>query len=709
MENLRKALSKVQPPKVSVTELKTNAEYRPAQIQPAGVQQSGLEGLGRLMQKGADIYKEHVRQRNELGVLEKNKIMMNGMDAEQIKQARQSGALPFQYDPYAMMHLERELGAKEAANADDDVQAKIANGDFKNRQEMEDYRMMRLSEANNNMAEAYGITDRTHFNQGFAADEAGRSQRVSAAQVSKTDAEQRNVAMAATRSGVNNLQRSGASGKDIAEFLKLQQDKGIIRNRSEFNTQLQLALKDTAARPDGYNDVLDLLNTEIDYNGQKLKLGDSLGTAQSNLILEQSKQSALNNNVDRYAEFDQIKTKLASMPYETADDILKANEAWQVQWDALAKAQPDQQVTPQKAALLSIRKQQNEQADALRGKLAKQQEANRAYKIDYLDFDKKVMGNITGQTNDLNIKSQISRVTGKRYDPQFTQKYFIDKVNSIRGNEDLTPEQRAVQEIQVMSQFRNMDEGGFGSAYKKQQETIQNEQTKLAMWFRNPTTDRPATPVLDQQQALYQAAPSAYIQNYGDDANTVLGFQVAGDLGIDAAQYANGGFEYNKLGKEEQRMASQNWQSTLTKQGNQVMRQLNASTSGALRNQYNALIGMGTPPNVAVEQIKKLTDTHYASTWQMGDDSWGSSTTNTITGAVPKRLLVTNATDPKSFKVGQRILLGMANKQFGTSQFQNANITSSGNSVIITTGDGQRMIKSRDEIMAEGKSMGIIK
>ncbi|WP_206602010.1 hypothetical protein, partial [Pseudomonas aeruginosa] len=116
----------------------------------------------------------------------------------------------YQDDPYAMEALRVKTGRNAAYAVDDEINVKIQNGEFRTRQDMEEYRHQRLQDAAKSYAEEAGINPADeHFQRGFNADITDRNVAIYGSFNKYFSKQSENTAMLNTRVELNSFLNDG--------------------------------------------------------------------------------------------------------------------------------------------------------------------------------------------------------------------------------------------------------------------------------------------------------------------------------------------------------------------------------------------------------------------------------------------------------------------------------------------------------------------
>ena len=142
----------------------------PAQID----YQRGDNGLAAAMKSfisaGAEAYGAYEKTQKDRAEDRSNEIIRK-LSPEQRRAAIQDGTLLYKDDPYAMAMLRQKTGRNAAFEVDSEIQQKITAGQFRTREELDEYRQTRLQDRAKSYAEQAGINhEDVDYKRGFDAD-----------------------------------------------------------------------------------------------------------------------------------------------------------------------------------------------------------------------------------------------------------------------------------------------------------------------------------------------------------------------------------------------------------------------------------------------------------------------------------------------------------------------------------------------------------
>lgn len=170
MSKIESALDMARPGMSRLRATRGGMNYQAASIEAEKPKSSLLESIGRFAKAGADVVAAREQRQKDLADERSNEIIRK-LTPEQRREALNNGTLLYQDDPYAMEALRLKTGRNAAYLVDDDVMQKVKEGQFRTRQEMEEYRHSRLQEGAKSYAEQFGLNpDDEAYQRGFNAD-----------------------------------------------------------------------------------------------------------------------------------------------------------------------------------------------------------------------------------------------------------------------------------------------------------------------------------------------------------------------------------------------------------------------------------------------------------------------------------------------------------------------------------------------------------
>ncbi|ADX87627.1 internal virion protein C [Vibrio phage ICP3_2008_A] len=645
--SLKQALSQVQAPKVAISKLQGQT-YQAQRVAVAPVKQSNvLNSLMGMAQAGTQAYGAYVAKREEQGIQRKNEILLKNMRPEEIKKMREDGTLLYQDDPYAMRALERELGRQEAYNVDAIVANKIRAGDFKSRQDMEDFRASLYEQSMSTMAEAYGINPTsTYFREGLQSDIVERNMAVYNTQAVKTDQAERNKARLVIEGNIQAIVNSGKnSGYGTMEYLKKAREEGLIRSDEEMEVYLNKTAKELAQRPDGVEALKEMANSKVTLWGEETTYAEAIGTEAMNLLILNAHEKQFQNDWENQEQFIRGLHFITSADLTTPEGIASAKDKVSSMWKQLHQLdQNSPLVTQQKQQLLQAELQlQDNMKRAVEAKKSSMKgNMQLAYRIKYLNevFNKRINGENISTAYDAQIEDEM---TGKWTDSDLSM--FAEwKIQEIRGDTTLTPEQQDLKLLAYLKADDNKSKG-FREKFNTLVQDASQEWTAsvLASKYGQPL---PENPRLNELTRFYQLDPSTIQQLYPENAELIMKLDLLSKAGFNQEMLAKAEAQQQGMTEQMRFQLRNDWN---TVKNNSKYSEL-ASIPATLDNQafevYQAYAAFSGNTSAAAQYTAQYMQSNYEPLTI--DD-------NQI-GMVSKKSLMINPSNPNSYEQGKQLI-----------------------------------------------------
>lgn len=653
MSKLQAALQGVKAPMVSTRELRQQ-QYKGATISGGGVTQTNFASQLTSIGAGAsELYAKYDAEREKTGIQRKNEIMLQNLKPEEMRTLREEGLLLYQDDPYAMRALERTLGRQEAYAAEGVIQERINQGYYKSRGEMEAERATVLESRLETMTEAYGIDpkNRAWFAEGFSSDMDERSFAIYNATDKKVDEYNRNNAAIATDNEASELIKSG-NGQHLIQYLSNQLSTGVIRTEKDFESHLVRGMKELSQQSNSVDLLNTLADTEVSLYGEKTTLRTRLGDEYVKTLTNQAAQASLNNNWESQKWFMGKLYALQAPDFSQPDAVEKG-------LDAIRELEQFADLSQGEAATQA--RVQIEQAKAMfdtkhREFNAKQTEVinkQQQQKVRIAVLDAAVNGRLTGDTtHSLKLTSFEETPTTGTFSPNDWNAYYSYKTEEIDSG-DYSPEQKALQKLQLGVLLKDIPDSGFGAHYQEHFTRVSSELAKYGAAL-DSGAELPETPQLDKMMEFYKASPELFSQTFGPDFPMANAIAVSATMGIHPSVMLQGQKRLDEMRKsapEQARQIQLEAGNMENNRGANVYQNLNTEQREAVTALYLGMEGYSNSDkmNVIGEHLEK----QY-------------STIEGATGVIPKSFLMSDPQDPKSVSVGQTKLSAAIKQRFPT-------------------------------------------
>lgn len=657
MSKLQQALASVKAPTVSIKGVQ-GATFTAQNVQAQQTNQTNYSGqlLG-IAQLGSQLYADYVDRREKQGKERAAEILMKKMQPEQIRELRQSGALLYQDDPYAMRALERELGRQEAYNVDAMVRERIANGDYPTRAAMEQDRSDMMESARDGMAQTYGIEPTSeYFREGMQADIVERNMAIYDAQARKQDQRHRNEARVVIESNLGSLVNSG-NGGHVLSYLQDMKNKGVIRNDAEFETYAIKAVKDLSQRPNSIDQVRAIMDSDIPLYGGKTTLRARLGEEMFRNFENSAAESTLRNNQETQRWFTQ------TLNYVANPDLTQDGAELQA-YDNLAKLEQFASQTQGTEQATAVRQQIEQAKIQLENKLraknqAKQQELAKQQQqyVRLAAIDERVEGRLSGD-NQLSLKldSFESNETTGEYTKNDLNAYYRMKMDEIKNDPQMSQEQKALKVLNIGALLKDEDKAGFSAHFGEMINSATQELNKYGVAL-DAGAELPPTPTLDSMMELYKADKQKFVSVFGSESSLITDLAAGATLGVHPARIAQGRIVLDKMPKDARMAMSLEFQNMMSKTDD-IYNSLPDTQKESLQAAYVGMSGLSNADRV------KVLNEHLKDQYQsLTDRGWFN--TGHVRGVVPKTFLMGDPTNPSSVDVGKAKLQKYITTEFG--------------------------------------------
>lgn len=641
MSKLQAALQQVQAPKVSMRELQQR-QFKGGQISAAPVTETNYTGqISGLLEAGTQAVGAYDAYREKEGIKRKNELMLKHMDRSEIGKLRQTNALLYQDDPYAMRALDRELGRTEAYNVDAKVQANIDSGLWNTRQKMEEGRAYLMAESKKAMAETFGVdpANNRYFMEGYESDMVDRDFALYNAVAKKESDEKKNLGYVSASSNVSDMAKAGVKFSDVKNYLDQngRDGTGLITNDENKEKLIMQYLTDTANSPNGKALLDEALDTPMNLYGREVTMRQRLGAEGANSL----QLTAMENmfKLDK----EQKKWLIGGLGYITNIDGTDPNASVMVREKYAEMSQwLDQQ---EDSEMVSSARAQLEQAMvAAEGQIkAGNEKRTVALKKKYQQTERvrqinwRAQQRMAGGVDPINIDSFTETTETGKFDINDYNAAF----DAFKAEIADLPE---AEQIQKLMQYSNVfPEGNAGSAaWKKSSMEAYNKETMQVNLAIQAGRDLPDTPRRDAMLEAYKADPNAFTMNFPEYAEETIEMAVIQDSGIDYATFYKGKLEWDKMLPEARMQRSAEIGAALVqKHDDNVFNKL----SDTEKNMYikSAMGTYGLKPNEAMRTIKTALDRRFQTIGAGGNR-----------GFVEKGLLQVDANDTGSVTKGRQ-------------------------------------------------------
>lgn len=326
--------------------------------------QVGNNGLFASMEKfvkaGTTAYGDYKEQQLKAADERSNEIIRK-LTPEQRRAAIADGTLLYQDDPDAMNMLRQKTGRSAAYDVEDEINTKIANGEFddKDRKFVEEYRQTRLASASKHYAESAGIDESDpEYQAGYNADITQRNAGIFDMHAQRRSKWFQAQAAVNTRGDLApllddpNVMNSPSGGGVIAGYFNNGLHTGQFPSDKQALDSLTMLVKEASGKPGGVNLLKTLGEQELNVLGGARKVKDLMDpdVYQSHIIKAQDNEYKLNA----------VKTRDFSLGITTAVNQDNPQDGWQMlqkMREVNQYSQDSTEMTPQKQMLINAEQQ----------------------------------------------------------------------------------------------------------------------------------------------------------------------------------------------------------------------------------------------------------------------------------------------------------------------------------------------------------------
>ncbi|MGL5643181.1 MAG: hypothetical protein ACRCW3_00145 [Metamycoplasmataceae bacterium] len=680
MSKLQAALQQVQSPKISMRELQQR-QFKGATVQAAPVTETNYSGqMNALMEAGTKAVGMYDARREKEGIRKKNELMLKHLDRSELGKLRQSNALLYQDDPYAMRALDRELGRSEAYSVDAQVAANVESGLWNTRQKMEEGRAYLMQQSKKSMAETYGVdpSNNRYFMEGYESDITDRDFSLYNAVAKKESDEKKNLGFTSASSNVSDMAKAGVPFQDVATYLEQngREGTGLITNDDNKEKLLMQYLSDISNSASGGALLDQALDTPVMLYDREVTMRQRIGAEGANALklssmenmfkLDKEQKKWLIGGLSYISNIDGTNPAASTMVRDKYAEMSKwLDEQEQTDMVSSARIQLEQVMV---TAEQRIKDGNEKRTVALKKEY---QSAERVRQILWR-AEQRMNGNAT--PIDLASFTESSE-TGK-----FEANDYNLTFDEYRKSLSELPES---EQIAAILKFGNaFPEGNAGvAAWKGAAMEAYNKETMQVNLAIQGGRDLPETPRRDAMREAYKADPDNFAMNFPEYAEETTEMAVIQDSGIDYATYYKGKMEWDKMPAEARMQRSAEIGAQLVKQSpNNVFNKLTPSEQTMY---IKATMGTyGLKPNEALRTLTTALDRRFQTIGEGGNR-----------GFIQKQLLQVDANDPDSVNKGKAGLEAYIASSFGeNSKLVGVSSDSRGNIRIVHPVTGEKLL-----------------
>lgn len=662
--------------------------YRSATAGVKPTESSWLSDLAAWGSKGYAMYEEQVKSKAE----ERSNEIIRKLTPEQIRDARNSGTLLYQDDPYAMEALKFKVGRNSAFLIDSDIQNRLDT--FDSREKLDEARYKALQEGAKTYAETYGFDPEDDmFKKGFDNDIVERNIALYGKHDQQISQRNQNAALLNSRTELNGALQDSAflqsadSAQFLTDYIKNGLLMGTIYNDSQGKQLIQQTLTDVSQREGGALFLKNLQDKKITLDGAETSFKDLMGDAQWNLLQTQASEAQFNTDAKKSEQFQLTVNSALNLP-----DLRDGWAAIQQAKADLNQWQPSEDMTPQRQMLINAEKHLQDAMTRQQGELLKQmdkqqQTINKNRVIEEV-FQKRIDGEW--------VSTDVSQLPTNENTGEFKQS---DMVNFAQGKlkeiDAMSVPDEVKDELKLKYLRADSKDGAFRTAIGTMIGDAAGEWQGAVVNGRMPID----TPAMDSLRRLRNANPQLIGALYPEQVELFNTLDMLDTMGIDPQVLIDSDRSQRNLSKEQRVEDERAFAAALNDSRVPEIAYMPSELRDSALKVYNSWKYRTGNPNSAMEQVQKYLK---ESTTTFTNDKAASGTV----GVIPKYMLqVTD--DPKSAEQGKAILDDIIQKRVEMNPWVYngvLNVSTQGGNIIITdaTGDGvARMVLSPEELRSE--------
>lgn len=620
------------------------------QVDPSYAAKSQLIGtVGKLAEMGADAfgkYKDFQKSKAD----ERSDEIIRKLTPEQRREAVQNGTLLYQDDPYAMEALKVKTGRNAAFLVDDEVSQKVKNGDFRTRTEMENYRQERLTKGAKEFSDQFGIPETDEFFQkGFNSNITERNISLYGMHDSFLSDQAKKGAIINSRVEVSSVLndpetlRSPHAGDFFENYVNNGLKTGSLPSDDQASQMIGQTFNDAVNKEGGLGFINAMENRKVTLHGATTTYKDLMGAEQWNAMKVKAAHNEFQLNAKRTEAF-----RLSVNSALNQEDTGKGWEMLQGYKQELDKLQPNEEMTPEREALIQAQEQmQNkfklESAETAKEMDKQQKSINKMGVIDK-QFDKRLNGQY--------VSTSYKDMPTNENTGEFTHSDMVNYANKKLAdidNMDVSDAQKDRMKLQYLR--ADSDGGAFRTAVGELVGDAEKEWGAAVINGKMPDGGGVAMNAL---RRIRNTDPELIASLYPQQAEMFLTLDQLDNQGIDPQVLIDADKGRRMLTKEMQYEDDKAWASVKNNSESPELSRIPASMDATARKVYDSVKYRTGNTDMAMQQVDKYLKENTV-TFQI-DDVDGKTI-----GLVPKNSLkVTD--DPDSWKQGQDIIDSAAKK-----------------------------------------------
>lgn len=601
-----------------------------------------LNTVGKLAEVGADAYMQY-DQKAQKRADERSNEIISKLTPEQRRTAMQNGTLLYQDDPYAMKALKEKTGRNAAFLLDDEVAQKVQRGEFRTRQEMEEFRHQRLQDGSVSFASEFGLDHNDpDFQRGFSSNITERNIQLYGSHDNFLSDQAKKGAMLNTKMELDGALKDpdvlrSPSGADFFDnYVKQGLQSGIIPSDDEATQMIANNLGGIVQKPGGATMLMNLEGKTIKLHGKDITYKALLGDEQWNNMVVKAQHAEFQNDAKRTEKFN--------LDMNSALNQSDLNQGWamlQAQKAELDKIQPGEQMTPERAQLIQAETQMQ---DRLRQESAATAKAT--------DDARK------SQNKDMVLEaSYLKRINGDYVSTDFKDQPTNENTGEFKHSDSVNFANRKLAQIDQMNipdgqkdklklQYLRADskDGPFRTQIGTMVTDAAQEWQSGVINGKMPMD----TPAMNKLRQLRNSDPNLIAQLYPDQAELFQTMDMVDKYGVDPQVLLDADKARMNITKEQQIEDSKSFEAMLNSSDSPEIARIPGSMRDMARKIYDSFKYRTGNADGAAQQVSKFLKD--STTTFQSDDIDGETY-----GVIPRNSLQVND-DVDSWKQGKDLI-----------------------------------------------------
>lgn len=659
---------------------------------PSYAKKSALIGtVGKLAEMGADAYMKYDQRQRDKADERSNEIIRK-LTPEQRREAIKNGTLLYQDDPYAMEALKIKTGRNAAYLVDDEVAQKVKNGEFRTRQELEEFRHSRLQEAAKNYAEQFGIDETDEFYQkGFNADITERNIALYGAHDNFLSDQAKKGAVINSRVELNSVLndpetlRSSYAGEFFENYFTAGLTTGSIPSDDQAFTMISQGLSDVVNREGGGQFLQQIENRKVKLHGKETTFKELMGAEQWNNLMIKAQHNEFQLNAK--------KTEAFQLSVNSALNQENVNTGWEQLQSIKAELdtlQPGEEMTPERQALINAQTQMQDRMKRETAELAKEMDKQQKSMNKMNVIDAQFQKRLNGQY----VSTAYSDMPTNENTGEFTHSDMVNYANKKLADIDAMNITEAQKDRMKLDYLKaDSEKGAFRTAVGELIGDAEKEWTSAVINGRMPEGGGVA---LNALRRVRNADPELFAALYPDKAEMFLTMDMMDNQGIDPQILLDADKARQSLTKDMQYEDDKAWAALKNNSQSPELSRMPATLDAGARKIYDSVKYRTGNADMAMQQVDKYLKEN--TTTLTGDDVDG----DTIGVLTRNSLRVTD--DPDSWKQGKDIIDQAAKKLAETNPWvtnKQLTVFERGDSIYLMDTTGQVNIRYDKQLLSK--------